>query len=108
MKTKTFVTIGILFMCGITIYLLQAVSTIESTIGTTTQIEQNNSPLPTPKPTELPEIATDAIAFVSERERIPIDQLTFGTQEPIYFDSLKRNYTYVTIHYHQNKEQLRS
>jgi hypothetical protein len=54
-----------------------------------------DSPLPTPTPVS-PE-AMLAIQFIAEQYKLPVEQLTFGSEEPVTFPLLGRNYIYVTV-----------
>lgn len=54
-----------------------------------------DSPLPTPTPVS-PE-AMLAIQFIAEQYKIPVEQLSFGSEEPVTFPLLGRNYVYVTV-----------
>ena len=94
MKQQTVLLVAAMIVC-VGLLSLQVSAQDVQTDKTATPFD---SPLPTP-PTPVSPEALLAIQFVAQQHKIPVEQLSFGSEEPVTFPLLERNYVYVTVHY---------
>ena len=95
MKIKTFLLVAAIVMCAVSL----SVQADAMNAQTDKTVNPFDSPLPTPSSTPISPEAMLAIQFVTEQHKIPVEQLSFGSEEPATFPLLGRNYIYVTVHY---------
>jgi len=97
MQWKRFIQLSLLALVALGVVVLFREPVVNAQSQPVRWLEQ--SPLPTPSPPLLSHEATIALQFVSKENKIPLEQLEFGSQQPVSLPTLGGGYSKTSVNF---------